>query len=174
VRRRVNCASEKQPVPRRRERSLPAVNRSFEGVFFRSKTLGAEVSAMKIKRSKTFSGTPWESIVGYARAVQVGDWVYVSGTTGTDPTGKVMAPGDPYQQTVHAIRNIEGALTRLGLSLEHVVRSTIYVRDINHWEEVAKAHQEFFGKVHPATSLVAVTGLVNPEMLVEIEAVAVS
>ena len=129
---------------------------------------------MKIKRSKTFSGTPWESKVGYARAVQVGDMIYVSGTTGTDPTGKVMAPGDAYQQTVQAIRNIEGALTRLGSSLEHVVRTTIYVTDINRWEEVAKAHEGAFGKVHPATSLVEVSRLVDPEMLVEIEAIAVS
>jgi enamine deaminase RidA (YjgF/YER057c/UK114 family) len=129
---------------------------------------------MKIKRSKTFSGTPWEPKIGYARAVQVGDWVYVSGTTGTDPSGKVLAPGDAYLQTVHTIRNIESALTRLGLSLEHVVRTTMYVTDINRWEEVAKAHAEFFGKVHPATSLVQVSRLVDPEMLVEIEAIAVS
>jgi reactive intermediate/imine deaminase len=129
---------------------------------------------MKIKRSKTFSGTPWEAKVGYARAVQVGDWIYVSGTTGTDPSGKVMAPGDAYLQTVHTIRNIESALTRLGLSLEHVVRTTIYVKDMNRWEEVAKAHAEFFGKTHPATSLVEVCRLVDPEMLVEIEAIAVS
>ena len=129
---------------------------------------------MKIKRSKTFSGTPWEAKVGYARAVQVGDWIYVSGTTGTDPSGKVMAPGDAYLQTVHTIRNIESALTRLGLSLEHVVRTTIYVKDMNRWEEVAKAHSEFFGKTHPATSLVEVCRLVDPDMLVEIEAIAVS
>jgi enamine deaminase RidA (YjgF/YER057c/UK114 family) len=139
-----------------------------------ARKLSIEVFAMKIKRSKTFSGTPWEAKVGYARAVQVGDTIYVSGTTGTDPTGKVMAPGDAYLQTVHAIRNIEGALTRLGLSLEHVVRTTIYVTDMNRWEQVAKAHEEAFGKVHPATSLVLVSRLVDPEMLVEMEAVAVS
>ncbi|HTS70380.1 MAG TPA: RidA family protein [Terriglobia bacterium] len=129
---------------------------------------------MKIKRNKTFSGTPWEAKVGYARAVQVGDVVHVSGTTGTDPSGKVLAPGDMYVQTVQTIRNIENALKRLGLGLEHVVRTRIYVTQINRWEEVAKAHAEFFGEVHPATSLVGVASLIDPDMLVEIEAEAVA
>ena len=129
---------------------------------------------MKIKRNKTFSGTPWEEKVGYARAVQVGDVVHVSGTTGTDPSGKVLAPGDVYAQTVQTIRNIESALTRLGLGLEHVVRTRIYVTQIERWEEVAKAHGEFFGQIHPATSLVGVVRLIDPEMLVEIEAEAVA
>jgi len=129
---------------------------------------------MKIKRNKTFSGTPWEPIVGYARAVQVGDVVHVSGTTGTDPSGKVLAPGDMYAQTVQTIRNIENALKRLGLGLEHVVRTRIYVTQIDRWEEAAKAHVEFFGEVHPATSLIGVARLIDPEMLVEIEAEAVA
>jgi len=129
---------------------------------------------MKIKRNKTFSGTPWEPKVGYARAVQVGDVVHVSGTTGTDPSGKVLAPGDMYAQTVQSIRNIESALQRLGLGLEHVVRTRIYVTDINRWEEAAKAHAEFFGQIHPATSMIGVARLVDPEMLVEIEAQAVA
>jgi len=129
---------------------------------------------VKLKRAKIFSGTPWEPKVGYARAVQVGDLVYVSGTTGTDPSGKVLAPGDAYAQTVQTIRNIENALKRLGLGLEHVVRTRIYLTDINRWEEVAKAHAEFFGEVHPATSLIGVSRLVDPEMLVEIEAEAVA
>ncbi len=129
---------------------------------------------MKIKRTKTFSGTPWEPKVGYARAVLVGETVFVSGTTGTDPSGKVLAPGDVYAQTVQTIRNIESALHRLGLSLEHVVRTRIYLTQIDRWEEMAKAHAEFFGQVHPATSLIGVAGLVDPEMLVEIEAVAVA
>ena len=128
---------------------------------------------MKTKRNKMFSGTPWEPMVGYARAVQVGDTVYVSGTTGTDPSGKVLAPGDAYAQTVQAIRNIENALNRLGLGLEHVVRTRIYLTEIDRWQDVAKAHAEFFGEVHPATSLIGVSRLVDPEMLVEIEAVAV-
>lgn len=129
---------------------------------------------MKTKRSKIFSGTPWEPKMGYARAVLVGETVHVSGTTGTDPSGKVLAPGDAYAQTVQAIRNIENALKRLGMGLEHVVRTRVYVTQIERWEEVAKAHAEFFGEIHPATSLIGVARLVDPEMLVEIEAEAVA
>jgi len=129
---------------------------------------------MKNKRTKIFTGTPWEPKVGYARAVQVGDTVFVSGTTGTDPSGKVLAPGDAYAQTVQAARNIENALQRLGLGLEHVVRTRIYLTDMDRWEEVAKGHVECFGEIHPATTLVGVSRLVDPEMLVEIEAVAVA
>jgi enamine deaminase RidA (YjgF/YER057c/UK114 family) len=129
---------------------------------------------MKAKRSKIFSGTPWELIMGYARAVLVGETIHVSGTTGTDPSGKVLAPGDAYAQTVQAIRNIENALKRLGMGLEHVVRTRVYVTQIERWEEVAKAHAEFFGEIHPATSLIGVARLVDPEMLVEIEAEAVA
>ncbi len=129
---------------------------------------------MKVKRSKIFSGTPWEPKVGYARAVQVGETIHVSGTTGTDPSGKVLAPGDMYAQSVQAIRNIENALKRLGVGLENVVRTRIYVTQIDRWEDVARAHAEFFGEVHPATSLIGVAHLVDPEMLVEIEAEAVA
>ena len=129
---------------------------------------------MKHKRTKIFSGTPWEPKVGYARAVQVGETVHISGTTGTDPSGKVLAPGDVYAQSVQAIRNIENALKRLGLSLEHVVRTRIFLTQIDRWEEAARAHAEFFGEVHPATSLIGVARLVDPEMLVEIEAEAVA
>jgi enamine deaminase RidA (YjgF/YER057c/UK114 family) len=129
---------------------------------------------MKIKREKIFSGTPWEPKVGYSRAIKVGDMVYVSGTTGTDPSGKVLAPGDMYAQSVQAIRNIESALKRLGLGLEYVVRTRIYVTKIDRWEEVAKAHAEFFGEIHPATTMVEVSRFIDPEMLVEIEATAVS
>lgn len=128
---------------------------------------------MKIKRNKIFSGTPWEPIVGYARAVQAGEVVYVSGTTGTDPAGKIVAPGDVYAQTVQAIRNIENALMRLGLGLEHVVRTRIYLTQIDRWQDAAKAHAEFFGQVHPATAMIGVHRLIDPEMLVEIEATAV-
>jgi len=129
---------------------------------------------MKTKRSKIFSGTPWEPKMGYARAVLVGETIHVSGTTATDPTGKVLAPGDAYAQTVQTIRNIENALKRLGMGLEHVVRTRVYVTQIDRWEEVAKAHAEFFGEIHPATSLIGVARLVDPEMLVEIEAEAVA
>ncbi len=129
---------------------------------------------MKIKREKIFSGTPWEPKLGYSRAIKVGDMVYVSGTTGTDPSGKVLAPGDIYAQSVQAIRNIENALKRLGLGLEYVVRTRIYVTKVELWQEVARAHAEFFGSIHPATSLVEVSRLIDPDMLVEIEADAVS
>jgi len=129
---------------------------------------------MRVKRNKIFSGTPWEPKVGYARAVQAGDLIYVSGTTGTDPTGKVLAPGDVYAQTVQAIRNIESALQRLGVGLEHVVRTRVFLTQIDRWEEAAKAHEESFGKVHPACSIIGVARLVDPEMLVEVEADAVS
>jgi len=129
---------------------------------------------MKNKREKIFSGTPWEPKLGYSRAIKVGDMVYVSGTTGTDPSGKILAPGDMYAQSVQTIRNIENALQRLGLSLEHVVRTRIYVTKIDLWEEVARAHAELFGTVHPATTLLEVSRFVDPDMLVEIEAVAVS
>ena len=129
---------------------------------------------MKIKREKIFSGTPWEPKLGYSLAIKVGDMVYVSGTTGTDPSGKVLAPGDIYAQSVQAIRNIENALKRLGLGLEYVVRTRIYVTKVELWQEVARAHAEFFGSIHPATSLVEVSRLIDPDMLVEIEAVAVS
>jgi enamine deaminase RidA (YjgF/YER057c/UK114 family) len=128
---------------------------------------------MKVKRNKTFSGTPWEPKVGYARAVQVGDTVYISGTTATDPSGQIVGQGDMYAQTVQTIKNIQSALERLGLTLDHVVRTRIYVTDLARWEEVGRAHAEFFGNVHPATTMVGITRLVDPEMLVEIEAVAV-
>jgi reactive intermediate/imine deaminase len=128
---------------------------------------------MKTKRTKIFSGTPWEPMAGYARAVQAGEVVYVSGTTGTDPSGKVLAPGDAAAQTERAIQNIESALQRLGLGLEHVVRTRIYLTQMDQWESVAKVHGKFFGEIHPATSLIGVARLVDPEMLVEIEAVAV-
>ncbi len=129
---------------------------------------------MKNKREKIFSGTPWEPKLGYSRAIKVGDMVYVSGTTGTDPSGKIVAPGDMYAQSVQTIRNIENALQRLGLGLEYVVRTRIYVTKMELWEEVARAHSELFGTVHPATTLVEVSRFVDPDMLVEIEAVAVS
>lgn len=129
---------------------------------------------MKVKRNKTFSGAPWESLVGYSRAVSVGGTVYVSGSTGADDTGKVLSPGNPYEQAVQSLKNIEEALKRFGLSMDHVVRTRIYVTDISQWKEVARAHAEVFGEIHPATTLVGIHRLVDPEMLVEIEAIAVN
>ena len=124
-------------------------------------------------RAHYFSGTRWEPLAGYARAVRVGAAIFVSGTTATDPQGGVVGLGDPYAQAVQAIRNLETALHALGAGLEHVVRTRMYVVDIAAWEQVARAHAEFFHEICPATSMVEVSRLISPELLVEIEADAV-
>jgi enamine deaminase RidA (YjgF/YER057c/UK114 family) len=125
-----------------------------------------------MERTHISSGTEWESAVGYSRAVRVGDEVHVSGTTATDEDGNVVGVGDPYRQTKRAIANVESALGEAGASLADVLRTRLYVTDIERWEAVGRAHGEAFGEVRPAATMVQVERLVDPAMVVEMEAVA--